>query len=97
MIPNLQELWLAFIAIALTVTLLSVTRSVLYKYRLYRAKQGHYGDVSKWVVELSEEDEVFATYFYHLPKNHTMEVCVIAESKEELRELTFKRVEEIIN
>lgn len=60
-----------------------------------RALNGEYGEMKQWIAELKQEDAEFAAYFTALPDAHTREIKIIAESKDELRELTFERVEEL--
>lgn len=70
--------------------------SVLNKYRQRRkAMSGGYGEETKWASELiQEEDDEFILAVNALGQNEMMEIGIVAESKEELRELTIERFEE---
>jgi hypothetical protein len=65
------------------------------RYRNWRAKRGDYGDSTKWATELLEaDDQHFELAVKGLSKNELKEVGIIADSKEELRELAVERFEE---
>lgn len=60
-----------------------------------KALDGDYGDEARWTTELiDEEDEMFIRATPWLSSNDRREVSIIAESKEELRELVIERAEE---
>lgn len=59
-----------------------------------KALNGEYGNETMWASELIEEgDELFIVAVNTLPKTEMTEVGIIAESKEELRELAVERFE----
>lgn len=59
------------------------------------ALDGEYGQETQWAAELSQEgDTLFEIAATELPQEDLMEVGIVAESKEELRELTVERLEE---
>jgi hypothetical protein len=62
-----------------------------------RALNGDFGDEAQWASELiiEENDEAFILATQALPKDEVREVGIIAESKEELRELTLERMDEL--
>lgn len=63
--------------------------------QINNALDGEYGDETKWAAELSEEgDTLFEIAATELPQEDLMEVGIVAESKEELREMTVERLEE---
>lgn len=71
-------------------------------YRMYQAKKalnGEYGDSTQWAAELvgEDNDEHFALAVQALPNNQLRELGIIAESKEELREITIERFEEEVS
>lgn len=59
------------------------------------ALDGEYGKETKWAAELSKEgDQLFEMAATELDQSELMEIGIVAESKEELRELTVERFEE---
>lgn len=67
-------------------------------HQLYQTKKvlsGGYGEVAKWAGEIIEEgeDRHFILAMNALPQEEIMEVSIIAESKEEMRELIKERFE----
>lgn len=57
---------------------------------------GDYGEQSRWAAELvQEEDEEFIEASARLPQIHLQEIGIISDSKEELRENTIERVQEL--
>lgn len=71
--------------------------SVVYKsIQRKRALDGLYGEETQWAAELVEEgDQAFIIAVNSLPKVEMTEIGIIAESKEELRELTIERLDEM--
>lgn len=70
--------------------------------RLNKARQrrnamnGKYGDETRWATELIDEgDQHFTLAVQSLPQKEMMELGIIAESKEELRNKTIERFEEL--
>lgn len=70
--------------------------SYLHKRRQRnKARNGDYGVETKWAAELVDEgDQLFTIAVVELPNTEMKEVGIIAESKDELRELTVERLEE---
>jgi len=61
-----------------------------------RARRGDYGDEAKWAMELFEEnDQQFIHAQAVLPKSEVREVQIIADSKQELRDLMIERHNEL--
>lgn len=61
-----------------------------------RALNGEFGDMTKWGAQITKDgDEEFAEAIEALPETEKMEIAIIAESKEELRELAVERFEEM--
>ncbi|AGM11480.1 hypothetical protein M199_gp186 [Halogranum tailed virus 1] len=65
------------------------------RLRHKKALNGDYGEVEQWVAELRDENERVYAYFQALPDGHTREIKIIADSKDELQELTVERIEEL--
>jgi len=63
----------------------------------YRVVNGHYGDSIMWAYELieHEEDREFMYAQAALPPMEIKELQVMADSKQELRDLTVERYEEL--
>lgn len=76
-----------------------LSRVAISKYRDWQKKKalgGDYGDVTRWASELiDEEDQLFILAVNSLPEMEMTEIGIVAESKEELRELTVERLEEL--
>lgn len=69
---------------------------VLTKFIEWKAKSGRYGEEAKWAYELFEAgDEQFIHAQAALPKHEVMEVQVIADSKDEFRDLMVERYNEL--
>lgn len=61
---------------------------------LWRVKRGDYGEEAKWAYELfKEQDTEFIRAQAALPKQDVMEAKVIADSKQQLREVVIDRYE----
>lgn len=61
---------------------------------LWRVQRGDYGEPAMWAYELfQEEDEEFVRAQANLSKQDVMEAKVIAESKQQLREIIVDRHE----
>jgi len=76
---------------------------VLYKVgaRVYRKRQrskaldGDYGKETQWASELVDEgDQLFTVAVSEMPNAELRDCGIIAESKEELREVVVERFEE---
>lgn len=77
-------------------TVVHVTTYTLRKVIEVRAARGHYGEEAKWAYELFDEgDQEFLIAQQALPQSEITEVAVIANSKQELRELMIDRYEEL--
>lgn len=87
----------ATVAVITLPTVIHGTRFLLTFIFHYRAKNGHYGEDEKWVYELmvEEQDQMFVHAITALPENEKMELKVIADSKQELRDLTIDRFDEL--
>lgn len=89
------------IAIAALVTMyfaLKLLRIVLVRRQREKALNGKHGIESRWAAELDEQgDQMFIMAANSLPDMELKEIGIVAESKEELRELTIERFEEMMN
>jgi len=91
-------LWVAVATTIASQTINVIAASVKAWNRRQRSKalDGDYGEVTQWAAEMTKNGDMeFATAIQALPKNERMEIGVIAESKEELRELTMERFDEL--
>jgi len=91
-------LWIAIVSTIASQTINLIAKSIkVWKNRQRtKALNGEYGEVTKWATELTKEgDMAFATAIQSLPKEEKIEISIIVESKEELRELTMERFEEL--
>lgn len=60
-----------------------------------KARAGGYGDEVKWATELVDDgDQMFIIALNGVSQTEMKEIGIIAESKEQLRELTIERFEE---
>lgn len=87
-----------YAALAMTLYPLAINvSSLIYKRNQRgRALGGHYGDEVQWAAEIAESgDQQFAIAVNELPERELMEIGIIAESKQELRDLTVERFEEL--
>lgn len=81
-----------FILALLIVKLLSL---LFLTYYVRKARDGSFGKETRWATELIKSgDTEFTTATTQLPAQELQEVSIVAESKEELRDLTIKRYEE---
>lgn len=73
--------------------------SILYKnHQTEKALGGGYGEEVQWASELVDEgDALFTMAINDLPEREMKEVGIIAESKEELRDLTIERYDEHVD
>jgi hypothetical protein len=61
-----------------------------------KALDGDYGQITQWAAELTRDGDMeFAMAIKALPKREKTDIAIIADSKEELRELTMERFEEL--
>lgn len=61
-----------------------------------KALDGDYGEVTQWAAELTKSGDMeFATAIQAMPDSELMEIGIIADSKEELRELVIERFDEL--
>lgn len=89
--------------VAVATTLASQTINVIAKStkmwnqrKRSKALDGDYGEVTQWAAEITRDgDREFAIAVQALPKSERREIKIIAESKEELRELTIERFDEL--
>lgn len=80
------------VASIVAIKLVGVVFIALYSYR---ALKGSLGDEAQWAAEfIKEGDEEFTRAMTALPSQELKEARIIAESKEELREITIERYEE---
>lgn len=89
---------IAVVAVVVIVSwiLSGVAQSKWQDWRTKKALDGEYGKPSQWATELiEEEDQLFILAVNSLPNMEMKEIGIIAESKEELRELTVERLEEL--
>lgn len=83
------------IAIAAVPITTRVVSYIFIKILTRRAISGKMGKESRWAAELHRErDTEFMQAAQVLPRAHLTEVSILADSKEELRELTIERAEE---
>lgn len=88
------------VAIAVTIgsQTLNVITYVANKYarrKERKALEGEYGELAQWGAEIIDEGDIeFAFAMNALSKSERKEIGIIAESKEELRELTVERFNE---
>jgi len=76
--------------------IINIIASVHNILRKRRALRGEYGPETQWAAELVEEGHYeFAHAVETLPERELMEIGVMAESKEELYEITVERLDEI--
>lgn len=90
------------LAVVLISIIILVTIGAPIARRLYRRRQranalnGKYGNMTMWAAELIDDgDREFTIAATALSDKERMEIGVIADSKEELRELTIERLEEL--
>lgn len=84
---------LVYISIGLPVTANAVSIGRNYWYKR-RALSGAYGKSTQWAAELvNEGDREFEMAATSLPDEERLELGIVAESKEELRELVLRRHE----
>lgn len=64
-------------------------------YRRRRALSGGYGEATQWAAQIVDEgeDQHFVLALTALPKEELMEVGIIADTKEEMREMVKERFE----
>lgn len=80
------------VASVVAIKLIGVGFLALYTHR---ALQGGLGDEAQWAAEfIKDGDQEFTRAMTALPSADLKEVKIIAESKNELRELTIERYEE---
>lgn len=61
-----------------------------------KALDGGYGEETRWASELVDEgDQLFTIAVSELPEQELRDCGIIAESKEELREVVVERFEEL--
>lgn len=76
-------------------TIVHVALLLVHKRRVRKIKSGEYGNMRMWSYEFFEDgDEDFIRAQTALPPEDVMEVGIIADSKEELREEMLERYEE---
>lgn len=67
----------------------------LVRYIAWKTARGGYGEEAKWAYELFKEgDREFVRAQTHLPQMDVREVVVIADDKQEFRDLMVERFEE---
>ena len=82
--------------IAISAALFVDASMVLYKnHQSKKALSGGYGEEVKWASELIEDgDELFVIAVNSIDQTEMKEIGIIAESKQELRNLTIERFDE---
>lgn len=96
-IATIFTLYVPLVVAGTTLAPILVTLLVIAdrKWQKRKTLNGKYGIESQWAAELVEDDDrEFEIAMQHLPEMHLREVGVIAESKDELRELTIDRFDE---
>jgi len=74
-----------------------IIRTIAYiirRVQLWRAERGAYGKEIQWALELVEEDPKTRAYVNVLDSNEIKEIRVIAESKEDVRDMIEDRAKE---
>lgn len=92
----IARLLIAIVAYLLLRYLFKLAGRKYSDWRTQRALNGKYGEPTMWSMQLIEEDEDmdFCHAISALPQWEVMEVGIVAESKEELRERMIDRYEE---
>lgn len=86
---------LGVVAFALTPLLIKILIIIFALVYRRAALKGRFGEESQWAAELIREgDEEFRQAARRLPETDLREVGIVAESKEELRDLTIERYEQ---
>lgn len=93
----LLEIGLAIGGLIIVVKITKVTSRFHKRRQRKKALNGDYGEEVRWATELVEEDMMFRVAVNHLPSIQIKELGIIAESKEELREITIERLDELSN
>lgn len=91
-------MWLPVATAVASQTLAGLVKLTNMWHRRQRRKAlgGDYGEVTQWAAEIAEEgDREFVMALNELPDEQKREIGIIAESKEELRELVIERLDEI--
>jgi hypothetical protein len=91
------ELLISTTATIVLIIFVSMAKGYAESKRISRALDGEYSDAAQWTMELIQEDDELQRAFEELPDIEVKEVQIIAESKDELRELMIDRHEEHIN
>lgn len=79
----------------IAVLIVKVLSLLFLSYYVRKARGGSFGKETQWATELIKNgDTEFTTATTRLPTQELQEISIIAESKEELRDLTVKRFEE---
>jgi hypothetical protein len=90
--------WLVVATIIASQTINVIGASIKMWNRRQRKKalNGDYGDVTMWAVEIAQDgDPEFVMAIQALPDSEKMELGIIANDKEELRELVIERFDEL--
>lgn len=91
---GLLPIWAGALVAAVPVLTFLVTRLYFYR-RGKKALRGDYGEKQKWVAEMvRDNDEEFMDAMGRVPKMDIKEAFVIADSKQELKELVIERAAE---
>lgn len=86
----------AVIAMTIYPLIINISAIIYKRNQRTRALDGKYGEETQWATELVDSgDEHFTIAVNALPERELMEIGIIAESKEELRELTIERFNEL--
>jgi len=91
-------LWVAVATTIASQTINVIAASIKLWNRRQREKalNGDYGEVTQWAAEITRDgDMAFAQAIQALPDSEKTEIKIIADSKEELRELTMERFDEL--
>lgn len=92
MIVELVMVVLSLIALTVCYKFL---KSAYQKRQRRKALNGDYGEETRWASELVDEgDQLFTIAVTHMPNRELRDCGIIAESKEELREIVVERFEE---
>lgn len=77
----------------LTITAIAVIDT---KWQKRRTLSGKFGDEARWAAEIVDSgDQEFAYAVKVLPQRELREIGILADTKEDLRELTIERLDEV--
>jgi hypothetical protein len=79
----------------LTINLIALINHKRREREVRKTRDGEYGEVAKWGQELIDEgDDGFVLATQEITQEDMMEIGIVAENKEELRQLAMERLDE---